>query len=708
MSFSNPRVVALAAVAALVSSGAPARDGQGRAEQVIRHIGPYAHDASDIIYEMPPLQPAKRGAVATMPAPRPAATTAAPAPTPAVAAPAPVAVAPPAAATPAQSAPAPVAAPSEPVAAVEPVRSAAPPAETKPAVQAPTAAEPSHMALVPPKPEPLAEPVQVEPPVVAASEKLNAVETPAEAEAKADAPPAVEPKAPEPQAQASVAPETKPDAQAPAAQPTPTAEAPQSEVKAADAAQSQPADADMAAQIDAGARVAALLAQGVKGPAEVRVADRATLWLPAGRVYMTGEAAEKLAREVSFEWRPGVQGLIAPAGDVASWLAPVELLDDGYIKSDEPTALEADAVLAAFRSGLPEINKGRAAGGQPPVELSGWLNAPKLDEKHRVSACVNITPKAADAQGFFNCEAWALGRDGALKVSLADNADAASRLKDETRTLIDAIVFDHGKAYEDVAPADKVAPYTVRDLLVSDVTAKAPAQDSGQTRIAPRGLALALVLLAKFWKLLAFVLVAMVSGVAWLRRRVAKPDAARPDAAQPAVAAKLAEKAEAQSPLARLLPTLHAKFAARAKTSDVASAAGPAAPEVERRKNTTPEKAPGLLARLANRLKKPREEPAQVSPEALKAMATRMRKSAEPSASAGGKKLPGAAPEEAVGDAATAVAAEATVASEKADAKAVNDRAEASSEGFDLVEPGDAEAANAAISAGRALREASA
>ena len=34
---------------------------------------------------------------------------------------------------------------------------------------------------------------------------------------------------------------------------------------------------------------AALLAQGVRGPVEVRLADRATMWLPANRVYLDGE-----------------------------------------------------------------------------------------------------------------------------------------------------------------------------------------------------------------------------------------------------------------------------------------------------------------------------------------------------------------------------------------------------------------------------------
>jgi hypothetical protein len=38
----------------------------------------------------------------------------------------------------------------------------------------------------------------------------------------------------------------------------------------------------------------ALLAQGVRGPVEVRLADRATMWLPANRVFLDGEQARKL------------------------------------------------------------------------------------------------------------------------------------------------------------------------------------------------------------------------------------------------------------------------------------------------------------------------------------------------------------------------------------------------------------------------------
>lgn len=517
----------------------------------------------------------------------------------------------------------------------------------------------------------------------------------------------------------------------------------------AEAAPVDPAQEEAAAA----ARIAALFATGVKGPAEVRVADRATLWLPAGRVFIPQEAARKLAVEAGVELRPTAQGLIALGVDKLEWLAPVELLDDGYIKTDNAEALDPDKLLAAFEAGLPEANAQRMSAGQPPVTLGGWLSPPKLDDKHRLSACVTIAtqndPNGADR--FFNCEAWALGRHGAIKISLADGGEQAEKLKGEAAALADLIVFDRGMAYEDVdLAADKVAPYAAADMLTSDVSAKAvtpPVVPTETTAGAP----VLLILVEKLWKIVLFAVAGIVGVFAWMKRRNRPaPEDARVEPipapveprAKPAAKPSPAKAGAQQVSLfARLLPTLHARFAAKrgkpdtapttatkpdVEVIDVDTVAAPKTSRVQSKpagggllgkiaslrsagKSVDVKPAPTAAARKADAANDA-EEPVS----ALKKLAMKMKRSTpEPQAPPvdvsralrATRTLPGAAP---------ALAEALVVEPEQVDAAPIVAKAPASpamqapaeDDIIGLVEPGDEAAASAAINASRALREA--
>ncbi|MEK4034637.1 DUF2167 domain-containing protein [Methylocystis sp. IM3] len=232
-------------------------------------------------------------------------------------------------------------------------------------------------------------------------------------------------------------------------------------------------------------RISALLAEGLVGPVEVRLADRASMWLPAGRVFIPLEAARALAGEVGLQWREGTQGFVAPAGAAPDWLIPVELLDDGHIDAEDARSLDPDKLLSRFRGSLPIVNARRAGAGQPPVALEGWFAPPALDAAgRRLSACVMVaTVDTSAPDRFLNCEAWIVGREGAIRIGLVGAVEKADQLKNEIGALAGKIVFDHGKTYEDFDPAaDKVAPYRAADLVVRDVSAKPIAARASSAR----------------------------------------------------------------------------------------------------------------------------------------------------------------------------------------------------------------------------------
>jgi Protein of unknown function (DUF2167) len=139
---------------------------------------------------------------------------------------------------------------------------------------------------------------------------------------------------PAPAAQAAKAPDLKtaaPPVAAQAANPAPAA-APVAQVTVAQA----PTNETLA--------YAALLAQGVRGPVEVRLADRATMWLPANRIYLDGEQARKLLG-AGKNWDNATQGVVLPATSRPDWMAYVSLVDDGYISDQDAKAMDPEAVL---------------------------------------------------------------------------------------------------------------------------------------------------------------------------------------------------------------------------------------------------------------------------------------------------------------------------------------------------------------------------
>ena len=128
---------------------------------------------------------------------------------------------------------------------------------------------------------------------------------------------------------------------------------------------------------------AALLAQGVRGPVEVRLADRATMWLPANRVYLDGEQARKLLG-AGKNWDNATQGVVLPATSRPDWMAYVSLVDDGYISDQDAKTMDPEAVLGTYKAKVAAENPARARQGLSQLEVAGWMEAPRYDAKHRL------------------------------------------------------------------------------------------------------------------------------------------------------------------------------------------------------------------------------------------------------------------------------------------------------------------------------------
>ncbi len=491
---------------------------------------------------------------------------------------------------------------------------------------------------------------------------------------------------------------------------------------------------------------AALLAQGARGPVEVRLANRATMWLPANRVYLDGEQARKLLGG-GKNWDNATQGVVLPTTSRPDWMAYVSVVDDGHISDQDARAMDPEAVLGTYKAKVAAENLARARQGLSQLEVTGWMEAPRYDARHRLSSCVGATAlgsKNPDDR-IVNCSSFTLGDQGALKIVVAGQEMNYQRFRGESGALIDTIVYDNGKGYDDADLATlKTAPYGLIALITGDTDFKkvtvaqpvaqpaAPAQKLGL-------IALLIVYALKFGKILLFGVAAVFAFFRWIAR---KPNSAdkkperEQEAAEPiwrrviqAARARLGSPGEPAQPVAASAGTAEPELeearprtgvgaalaAARAKLPSLPSprrgsepaAAGPAPANAASQGEESPATS---LARLASMMrKKAPEAPVQVD-------LSRLERRTTSGAAAAVKKsqpevvrpLPGAAPMAAPRPVAAAPAPEprAEPAAEPMAAPLPAPSAAPALEPFALIEPGDEAAASIAISARESLREA--
>jgi uncharacterized membrane-anchored protein len=683
------------------------------------------HRYDDVVVDLPAMQP-MRGALARRPAPakvaaEPKPTVDEPAPRPIVQ-PAPIAAAPP------KSIAAPVQKPvaeTAPKAAVEPraadvgpqpVADAPPVAASAPAKQ-PVAAAPAIPA--PKAEEPVAAPEPVAPPAVAAAPEPAPAEQPASAPSAAASEPAPVAAAPAPQPVATQRAEPAPAETTPALAGNARVAEPKREPTP------EPLDTD------ASSDPKDLIAQGVAGPAQIPLAERAVMWLPANRVFLAPELAKKFLERVGGSWDPATQGVVVPAGDVGGWIAYIDVVDDGHIMEDDARTLDPAALLAAYRAGLARDNEARVKEGLAAMDAAGWLAEPRYDEKRLLSSC--IAARAAGAPtGLVNCATYALGRQGAFKViaSFAED-EAGKKALGEATALAAVIAYDNRKAYADFDPAtDKVAPYGLAALVAGDYAPrKTPAAPP-----APRAKQEALTdaILSTIMDNLPVIAGLVLAALLLLRKFSAKSemvDAPAPRGGKPPVDKKPKAEKDAGPVWTRFVAAARAKIGEKtAPAAKAASAESDAAGGAETLAGGLTTPAGSLAARVADlraalfarfaRGPKEAGEPARPTVPAesalspLQKMGALMRRKAEEPAtprasvdlsrvSRAGRISPRTIAEEDMEDEEVAMAAPA--------ARPVAAPAAASSaldlDEFGLVEPGDEAAASAAINARAALRE---
>jgi len=204
-----------------------------------------------------------------------------------------------------------------------------------------------------------------------------------------------------------------------------------------------------------------------KGPSVGQLGTTAEIQVPAGYVF-AGAADTRTIMEAYHNPTTGREvGYVSPSGE--NWFAVFEFDAVGYVKDDEKSSLDADAMLESIRAGTEASNKERQRRGWPTMTVLGWEQQPRYDETtHNLEWAIK-----AQSEGLpiVNYNTRLLGRSGVMEVTLVTDPATLAETLPKFKTMLDGFGYTQGHKYAEFRAGDKVAEYGLTGLIVGGGTA---------------------------------------------------------------------------------------------------------------------------------------------------------------------------------------------------------------------------------------------
>ena len=235
-----------------------------------------------------------------------------------------------------------------------------------------------------------------------------------------------------------------------------------------------------------------------KGPTRGALGSEATISVPAGCLF-TGVDGVKLFLQLTENIASGNErGVVMCQADQTSdpWFVLFSYDKSGYVRDDEGSKLDADAILETVRRGTEAANRERKSRGWGTLSVDGWATKPFYD---RTTNNLTWAITAHDNTGgrTVNHSVRLLGRGGVMHAHLVTTPTQLDALVPTFNGMISAFTYQPGQKYAEWRPGDKVAAYGLTALVAGGA-----------------GVALAKSgLLVKFWKLIVAGIAAAVAAI---------------------------------------------------------------------------------------------------------------------------------------------------------------------------------------------------
>jgi len=206
-----------------------------------------------------------------------------------------------------------------------------------------------------------------------------------------------------------------------------------------------------------------------KGPSVGVLGEIAKIQVPEGYVF-AGASDTKILMEAMQNPISGRElGFVAPAN--LDWFVVFEFDDVGYVRDDEKSSLDPDAMLESLKAGTENANKERQRRGWPSLTILGWEQKPHYDERtHNLEWAIR---GESEGNPLINYNTRVLGRGGVVRVTLVTDPPALSSTLPKFKTVLGDFSFKQGHKYAEFRQGDKMAQYGLSALVVGGATAVA-------------------------------------------------------------------------------------------------------------------------------------------------------------------------------------------------------------------------------------------
>jgi uncharacterized membrane-anchored protein len=175
-----------------------------------------------------------------------------------------------------------------------------------------------------------------------------------------------------------------------------------------------------------------------------------------------------------------------------NWFVIYSFQDIGYVKDEEKSNLDADALLKSMRESTEAANEERRKRGWGTMTVVGWQQPPHYDNtSHNLEW--TIIGQSDKGGRSINHNSRILGRKGVMSANLVTSPEDVTRDLASYRTVSSGFTFTPENRYTSFVAGDKVAEYGLTALVLG----------GGAAAMAKTGLLKTLLkFLAAFWKLI--------------------------------------------------------------------------------------------------------------------------------------------------------------------------------------------------------------
>jgi uncharacterized membrane-anchored protein len=258
-------------------------------------------------------------------------------------------------------------------------------------------------------------------------------------------------------------------------------------------------------------------------PCKASLGDQATLDVPKGYLFVNKENVNKFL-EYSENFPEGDElGIVFP--EDFNFFIIYSFQNVGYVKDDEKSDLDADALLKSMTEATEAANEERRKRGWNTLKVIGWHQAPHYDGASNNLEWGTIAQSESGSRSV-NYNSRYLGRRGVMSVNLVTSPEDTAKNVAALRTISTGFDYTPTNRYTAFVKGDKVAEYGLTALILGGATAAA----------AKGGLLKSLFkFAAAFWKIILLAIAGLGSAIVKLFRRKRESQDASGQDLEPAI-----------------------------------------------------------------------------------------------------------------------------------------------------------------------------